>query len=77
MKVFISKYAITDGIIEREVVPGSSEDVVRSPGHFHVTFKKPDWHLTYEEAAAQAEIEKQKRIASLEKQLTRLKHLKF
>lgn len=74
MKVWITKYALTKGIREFEgELRGSA---VVGP-HFVEWFYPPDWHKSREDAIAWAEKMRQKKIASLEKQIDRLKSLKF
>lgn len=78
MKVYITKYALTKGIIETEdaeICYSISENMIRSKkyGCFHGN----EWQLTKEEAILRAESMKEKKIQSLESQLEKLKGLKF
>lgn len=81
MKVYITKYALTHGIDEYDdAIVCTDINVkmisVQKKGykyHFH----KPHWHETKEEAIAQAEKMRQKKIASLKKQIVKLENLKF
>lgn len=83
MKVWITKYALTDGIreIEAEISDTSptmithyASDSGRSwMTHFHGN----DWHHTPEQAATRAEEMRQKAIASAHKRLAKLEKLSF
>lgn len=72
MKVYIIKYALTTGIIEREVVQISSTMVSVKSDRWMASFHKPYWHETREEAVKHAEILKGKKKESLLKQLKKL-----
>jgi hypothetical protein len=75
MKVWITKYALTDGILE---MPVQREDV--SGGRVQAGFQwyKPrEWHRTQEEAIAYAKKMQAGRIASLTKSLEKVKALDF
>lgn len=78
MKVYITKYALTKGIIETEdaeICYNISENMIRSKkyGCFHGN----DWHTTKEGAVLRAEVMKKNKIQSLESQVEKLKGLKF
>jgi len=82
MKVWITKYALTQGIIEKDanICDTVSEDMIeiqgtRFPTYYHG--KGKDWHLTRENAIKKAEKIKQNKIKSIEKQLDNLRNLKF
>ena len=78
MKVYITRYALSDGILEKD-----AEECDRFPGmirtddgaHFHGEGK--DWTRTKEAAAARAEEMKAKKIKSLKKQIEKLERMKF
>lgn len=81
MKVWITKYALTQGIFTRDV-----EKAREYPGlvtvkgsalwdSYHGEGK--EWHRTRESAVKRAEQMRDKKIASLEKQLARIKGLSF
>ena len=79
MKVWISKYALTQGIIETEAKKTSSDSIsitkeCKTPTNW---FYKGDWHETKEAAIAKAEEMRQKKIASLKKQIEKLEGMKF
>jgi hypothetical protein len=81
MKIYITKYALTDGIVESEAEINGGMAVVRkqySGGldqYFHGEGK--DWHLSKESAIAKAEDMRLKKIASVKKQLSKLEELSF
>ena len=75
MKVYITKYALTRGILEAdaELNPRFPTMVSTNLGHFH----GKDWHETKEAAIYRAEEMRTKKIASLKKQIEKLEALKF
>lgn len=79
MKVYITKYCLTQGIFEDEVEIWSdiSISMCKSIYNKYVYFHKPYWHETKEEAIKYAEQMKNRKIKSLEKQIRKLKELKF
>lgn len=79
MKVFITKYALTKGIEEIEVshserYPHMVTD--EAPGLFR-SFFKGEWFHTREEAVADAEKRRLRKIESLKKQISNLESIKF
>jgi hypothetical protein len=83
MKFFVTKYALTDGIIEceGEICSDVSEKMiaVKNKHHFpdKTHYHKPYWHVTRSGAAAHAEELRVKKIASLRKQIAKLEKLTF
>jgi len=84
MKVWITKYALSKGILVEEVELTTHEmvSVVKTePKDYGPTVyfhgKGRDWHETYEDAKTKAETMRTKKIASLERQISRLKRLLF
>jgi glutamyl-tRNA reductase len=69
--VYISKYALTEGIFEKE------GDISDDFPELFLWYKKGEWHHTLEEAQAKAEQMRIKKIASLQKQLAKLEKLSF
>ncbi len=61
MKVYGTKYALTQGIISRD------------RNRFH----KPDWHETKEEAIARAELMRLRKLSSLNKAIKKLQAIDF
>lgn len=80
MKVWITKYALTKGIIEREGKLTSSDSVSvvnqdRSlPTHW---FYRGDWYSDKQSAIHKAEEMRQKKIESLKKQIKKLEEMRF
>jgi len=78
MKVWVTKYALTKGILEVEVdSPVEDERMVRASGGWTTYYHKPDWHMTKAEAVARAEEMRTKKLASLRKQAAKLEKLRF
>lgn len=82
MKVWITKYALTKGIIEEEAeicldhngVPYKTNMIdTKNYGTFHYE----EWHKTKEQAIKMAEDMRKKKIESLKKQITKLEKMKF
>lgn len=74
MKVWITKYALTDGILEREATGVYASGVVIDGG---LMFFPNDYHYTQEAATLRAKQMQAKRIASLTKSLNKIKALDF
>jgi len=74
MKAYITKYALSKGIFELE---GEKRGIAIAAPHYDGWYYPPDWYETREEAIARAEQMRQKKIASLEKQIEKLKNMKF
>jgi len=80
MKVYITKYALTCGIQEKEVEDYGDGTVGLSDGsagrnYFHGEGRQ--WHRTIESAIEKAEDMRRKKIRSLNNALDKLKELKF
>jgi hypothetical protein len=79
MKIWNSKYALTEGLIEQEGEEvgevGSSMVQIGSMQYLYGEGK--EWHRTRESALARAEVMRKAKIASLRKQLARLEALRF
>lgn len=79
-KIFITKYALTKGIIEKEAEINSYRDRSKYAyvrGEFNGYNMTKDAFFSYDNAIRNAEEMRQKRIKSLEKQIEKLKKLKF
>lgn len=80
MKVWITKYALTKGIIEVDGELISSDFVsilnrgLSLPTHW---FYKGDWHSDKQSAIKKAEEMRQKKIESLKKQIKKLEEMSF
>jgi len=80
MKVYITKYALTKGILEKEeaeVCKDTSLDMISVHSRYTEYYHKPDWHESKEEAIEQAEKMRERKIKNLEKQINKLKNLSF
>lgn len=79
MKVFITKYALTQGIYEVEVKETANPDMVveanNSLAYYHG--KGKEWHLKKEDAIQKAEEMRSKKIKSLKKQIEKIEKMKF
>lgn len=78
MTVWITKYALTSGLIEvkaKEVCPEAVE--VKNGKWRGSWFWGNDWHTTKEAAIAKAEEMREKKIKSLRKQLEKLEKMRF
>ncbi len=80
MKVYITKYALTLGIQEREVIEcrhGMVKDMDTQfvAQYYHIEGK--GWHRTIESAKKEAERMRQSRIKAWRKQIEKLKGLTF
>lgn len=80
MKVYVTKYALTTGILTAEDGEVSEESPgmvsCKSLGTF-ANFHGKDWHKTPEAAIARAEEMRGKTITSLEKQIAKLRVMNF
>lgn len=77
--VWITKYALTDGIRKAEGWIGEYGVTVSREGQSWYTdlYMGNDWHRTEADAIARAEEMKAAKLASLEKQIARIKALQF
>ena len=85
MKAWITKYALTQGIIGVEIIdnclsadPTGNMIKIRD-GNINTYYhgKGNEWHETKESAIKKAEEMRQKKIASLKKQIEKLERMKF
>lgn len=82
MKAYITKYALTEGIVEVDDAEVYNEHpsmiTVKSLGPF-ATFhgEGREWHKTRESAVARAEEMQKKKIVSLRKALKKMEAMKF
>lgn len=81
MKVWITKYALTSGIMEVEAefcASMSTMVVYRAAGEEFDQFAHGnDWHTAIESAKFKAKQMRQAKIASLKKQIAKLEKLEF
>lgn len=85
MKVWITKYALTDGIIEAQQITGATYEgkeyafFVDGNGQYNADFYIPYEELFWDKNSAivKAEEMRQKKIASLKKQIEKLEEMRF
>ena len=81
MKVWITKYALTEGILEVDGTTPFHIDVLhyQRERRYKQTMgnRGKDWHLDLSLAKAKAEQMRQVKIASLKKQIAKLEKLEF
>ena len=80
MKVWITKYALTKGIIEADARLTSSDSISIKELNSDLNsnwFYKGDWHSDKESAIKKAEEMRQKKIDSLKKQIEKLERMRF
>ncbi|TVR58957.1 MAG: hypothetical protein EA420_16435 [Candidatus Competibacteraceae bacterium] len=75
MKVYVTKYALTKGILEHDATVG--EDGWAYVSEYAMSFSRKNWAPTMPEALAQAEEKRVQKIASLRKQIAKLERLEF
>lgn len=77
IKVWITKYALTSGILEKDATPcGGNGDMVQvGQQYFHREGR--DWHRTLVSAQKKAEVMRVKKIASYRKIIEKLEKLQF
>lgn len=75
MKVWITTYALSEGILEHEAEKTHSESMIAYDNGRYAHGN--DWHKNKEAAIARAEQMRTKKIASLKKQLAALEKLEF
>lgn len=81
MRVYVTKWALSRGIRLRYAKETSVEGMLEvdhsESSIFSIYIHKSEWHKTWEKALMCAEAMRMKRIASLEKQLIKVRGLKF
>lgn len=81
MRVYITKYALTAGIIEvQDAEYTSSEGMisVKSRGtHAYFHGEGKDWHHSKDGAIKRAEVMRRRKLESIEKQRQRIEQLRF
>ena len=74
-KVWVSRFALTQGVFEAEVKFGRGGGCVTSDGCTYIT--RGGWHETKEAALEHARFQKDARLTYLKKQLARIESLEF
>jgi len=80
MKVYITKYALTQGIMEKEAedIGGGVIKVARDDNYCFTTYyPKGEWFTNLTDANLHAKAMRKKKIESLNKQLSKLEKMKF
>lgn len=78
MKVWITKYALTKGVSEKEAEISTFSSMCTITTEWGLDYyHKPDWHESREDALAQAEKMRTARIDSLKKQIAKLQGMRF
>ena len=79
MKVWITKYALTEGIIEMNCKATHDPKMIAGKwnGYYPTYVFTPHWHASKADANARAEQMRRDKLISLEKQIARLKALRF
>jgi hypothetical protein len=87
MKVWITRYALTKGIYQIEGKINERAQTYFQANErcqtnlqeveFYTSYGKVDWHKTKEEAVVRAEEMRQKKIASLKKQIEKFEKMRF
>jgi hypothetical protein len=78
MKIYITKYALTDGIQLVNAEPSKySPNYMTVKEPYHTAFSEKDYTLTLPEAVKQAYKKRDKKIYSLKAQIDKLEGLTF
>jgi len=79
MKAYVTKYALTMGILELEVEDADDGMIKDTRGQFPSYYhgEGKEWHRTREAAVKRAEVMRTKKIASIKKQLAKIENLEF
>lgn len=77
MKVWVTKYALTKGVLEVDAKT-VGHGMVGVKGEFLTAYySKRDWHASHEQAIARAKEMREAKLASLEKKIKKLEALDF
>lgn len=77
---WITKYALTRGVfsITAEICDGAHSGIITQTGvRYGYCYHKGEWFLTETAAQADAQMKRDRKITSLEKQILKLKNLTF
>jgi hypothetical protein len=81
IEVWVTKYALTQGIFHCPDAETSGDDMIRVrptvPNAICSYYHKKDWHTSLEAAQEKAEQMRQKKLAALDRQIKKIKSLKF
>lgn len=75
---YVTRYALSSGILKTEAVQSSSfPEMISDTKNRGRNYHGKDWHRTPEAAIVRADEMRKAKIASLEKSITKLRKLKF
>ena len=74
---WVTKYALTDGVLKVQGEVSRSASTMFIYGEYWQTAHCEEWHRTEQAALDRAEFMRTKKIASLEKQLAKMRALKI
>lgn len=80
MRVYVTKYALTEGILTMEAQPCQVVTMIEvkpKDNGFTQYFHNREWHTDLEEAKARAEEMRQNKIKNLKKQLKRMETMEI
>ncbi len=83
MKIYVVKYALTKGIEECEAEPiafstnGEVNAKIKDKGQFGVVITKNDYSFIFYDARSKAYAMRDKKIASLKKQISNIEKMEF
>ncbi len=77
MKIYITKYALTNGIEEIEAETTQFPNMIKTVGKYPQIFHKPFWYESKEEAIEHAEILRKRKIESLKKSIKKFEKIDF
>lgn len=77
MKVWITKYALTKGILIKEAEECDFNGMIKAKYGSYYHGEGREWHRTKESAIKKAEEMRQKKIQSLKNQIEKLEKMEF
>ncbi len=75
MVVWISKHALTQGVFEVDAEPLDKSPNIVTCDEPRTLFYKPEWHLTKEEAIAEADLRRQRALRQMKLDIAWLERL--
>lgn len=76
LKVWITKYALTEGILEKEVIV-CIDGLVKEVDDYSAYYFPTEYHIDKQSAIVKAEKMRANKIASLKMQIEKLENIKF
>lgn len=80
MKIWVTKYALTQGVFEDDAEPSTVSNglvVLRQRGNLCLHGDGREWHRTRESALRRADAMRKAKIAALKKQIAKLESIDF